>query len=284
MADGAAYYSSPHFFATMLPRHDFSSSLPPSNLLISGGERTLVSVVGAPIDAISWDETCAVITGWAQRRESRYVCICNVHSVITAQQDPDFHDVIQEADMATPDGAPVAWMMRRLGYRNQMRINGPDLMFRYCAQAAQRDERIFLYGNTPGTLETLQKSLHKTFPTLQISGSYSPPFRALTPEEDAEVVQRINASGAGTVWVSLGCPKQERWMAAHRGRIQAVMVGVGAAFDYHAGTLQRAPGWMQRLGLEWLHRFWSEPRRLGRRYIVTNTRFMVQVVKQLLTR
>ncbi|NYG31351.1 WecB/TagA/CpsF family glycosyltransferase [Sphaerotilus montanus] len=268
----------------MLHRTDVSHIPPPADLLPSAGGRTLVSVIGAPIDAISWDETCAVITGWVDRRESRYVCICNVHSVITAQQDPDFHDVIQQADMATPDGAPVAWMMRRLGYRDQMRINGPDLMFRYCAQAARRDERVFLYGNTPETLETLQKRLHKAFPTLQIAGCYSPPFRALTPEEDAEIVQRINASGAGTVWVSLGCPKQERWMAAHRGRINAVMVGVGAAFDYHAGTLQRAPVWMQRHGLEWLHRFWSEPRRLGRRYLVTNTRFMLQVVKQLLSR
>lgn len=268
----------------MLHRPDISSATAPPNRSIPAGRRRLVSVVGAPIDAISWDETCAVIARWAQRRESRYVCICNVHSVITAQQDPDFHDVIEQADMATPDGAPVAWMMRRLGYRDQTRINGPDLMFRYCAQAAQRDERIFLYGNTPETLETLQQRLHMAFPTLQIAGCFSPPFRALTPEEDAEIVQRINASGAGTVWVSLGCPKQERWMAAHRGRVQAVMLGVGAAFDYHAGTLQRAPLWMQRHGLEWLHRFWSEPRRLGRRYLVTNTRFLVQVVKQLLGR
>lgn len=268
----------------MLHRPDLSSAIPPANRPTSPGARRLVSVVGAPIDAISWDETCAVISRWAQRRESRYVCICNVHSVVTAQQDPDFHDVIEQADLATPDGAPVAWMMRRLGYRDQTRINGPDLMLRYCAQAAQRDERIFLYGNTPETLDLLQQRLRKDFPALQIAGSYSPPFRALTPEEDADVVQRINASGAGTVWVSLGCPKQERWMAAHRGRVQAVMVGVGAAFDYHAGTLQRAPLWMQRHGLEWLHRFWSEPRRLGPRYLVTNTQFLVQVVKQLMGR
>lgn len=254
----------------------------PSDLFPAVGGRTLVNVLGAPIDAISWDDTCEVISRWAERRESRYVCICNVHSVVTARQDPDFHDVIRLADMATPDGAPVAWMMRRLGYRDQLRINGPDLMYRYCAQAEQRDERIFLYGNTPETLNTLQRCLQREFPALQIAGAYSPPFRALTPQEDAEVVQRINDSGAGTVWVSLGCPKQERWMADHRGRIQAVMVGVGAAFDYHAGTLQRAPLWMQRHGLEWLHRFWSEPRRLGRRYLVTNTQFLVQALRQLL--
>lgn len=244
--------------------------------------RTLVSVVGSPIDALSWERTCAVLADWASRRESRYVCICNVHSVITARHDPDFHTVIQQADMATPDGAPVAWLMRRLGQPGQQRINGPDLMLRYCAQAAQRDERIFLYGNTAQTLQTLQDRLHQQFPALQIAGSYSPPFRPLTPQEDDEIVARINASGAGTVWVSLGCPKQERWMADHRGRIQAVMVGVGAAFDYHAGTLRRAPLWMQRSGLEWLHRLCSEPRRLGGRYLVTNSRFLVQAARQLL--
>ena len=268
----------------MLHRPDISSAMPSANRSVQAGGRQLVHVVGAPIDAISWDETCAVITRWAQRRESRYVCICNVHSVVTAQQDPDFHEVIEQADMATPDGAPVAWVMRRLGYREQTRINGPDLMLRYCALAEQRAESIYLYGSTPETLGTLQRRLLHAFPSLQIAGSYSPPFRALTPEEDAEVVRQINASGAGTVWVSLGCPKQERWMAAHRGRIQAVMVGVGAAFGYHAGTLRRAPLWMQRHGLEWLHRFWSEPRRLGPRYLATNTRFLVQVVRQLLRR
>ena len=195
----------------MLHRPDISSAMPSANRSVQAGGRQLVHVVGAPIDAISWDETCAVITRWAQRRESRYVCICNVHSVVTAQQDPDFHEVIEQADMATPDGAPVAWVMRRLGYREQTRINGPDLMLRYCALAEQRAESIYLYGSTPETLGTLQRRLLHAFPSLQIAGSYSPPFRALTPEEDAEVVRQINASGAGTVWVSLGCPKARRY-------------------------------------------------------------------------
>ncbi len=241
-----------------------------------------VQVLRAPIDAITWPEALTRIANWAAARDSRYVCICNAHSVVTAGQDPAFGAVVGQADMATPDGAPVAWMMRKLGFANQQRINGPDLMWKYCAEAAQRNESIYLYGGTEETLTVLQAKLAAAFPTLRMAGAYSPPFRALTSAEDAAVVERINASGAGTVWVSLGCPKQELWMAAHRGRIQAVMIGVGAAFDYHAGTIQRAPLWMQNAGLEWLYRLVSEPRRLWKRYLVTNTLFIAGAARQLL--
>lgn len=243
--------------------------------------RRLGRVLSAPIDALSWHEAVGRIQVWAWGRESRYVCISNVHSVVTAGQDAAFDQVLREADMATPDGAPVAWMLRRLGFRGQERINGPDLMLKYCEAAAERNESIYLYGGAPETLEILQRVLLERYPGLRIAGAYSPPFRALSDEEDAEVVERINASGAGTVWVSLGCPKQEKWMAAHRGRINAVMIGVGAAFDYHAGTITRAPLWMQRNGLEWLHRLASEPGRLWKRYLVTNTLFVLGAIRQL---
>ncbi|HZV97349.1 MAG TPA: WecB/TagA/CpsF family glycosyltransferase, partial [Methylophilaceae bacterium] len=163
----------------------------------------------------------------------------------------------------------------------QERINGPDLMWKYCALAEQRRELIFFYGNTQETLDALVKKLKAAFPKLQIAGAYSPPFRTLTPQEDANIVTKINHSGARVVFVSLGCPKQELWMAEHRGRIHAVMIGVGAAFDYHAGTVKRAPLWMQRRGLEWLHRLCSEPRRLWKRYLVTNTLFMWGALWQL---
>jgi N-acetylglucosaminyldiphosphoundecaprenol N-acetyl-beta-D-mannosaminyltransferase len=246
--------------------------------------RALRSVIGAPIDSVNWSQALARLSGWAAARQSRYVCICNVHSVVTARQDKAFAKVIREADMATPDGAPVAWLMRRLGVASQERINGPDLMWHYCAEAAKRNESIYLYGGQQSTLDILQRKLLEQFPGLKIAGAYSPPYRPLTAEEDAAVVEAINASGAGTVWVSLGCPKQEKWMAEHRGRINAVMIGVGAAFDYHAGTIQRAPLWMQRNGLEWLHRVCSEPRRLWKRYLVTNTLFIVYAGRQLLDR
>jgi N-acetylglucosaminyldiphosphoundecaprenol N-acetyl-beta-D-mannosaminyltransferase len=243
--------------------------------------RHLERVLNASIDVISWSEVLQTIQDWASRHESRYVCICNVHSVVTATQDAEFERVINEADLATPDGAPIAWMLRRLGFPLQKRINGPDLMIKYCEQAALRGESVFLYGGTPDTMQRLQPALRERFPALKIAGAISPPFRPLTAAEDAEVIATINASKAGTVWVSLGCPKQEKWMAAHRHRIQAVMIGVGAAFDYHAGMIPRAPLWMQNHGLEWLHRMASEPTRLGGRYLQTNSIFLVKALRQL---
>lgn len=244
--------------------------------------RQTLRVLGASIDVLDPVEAVERINSWAQARESRYVCICNAHSVVTTRQDGALQKAIAEADMATPDGAPVAWMLRRQGALRQRRVSGPDLMIDYCALAAGRNESIFLYGSTPKTLADLQAKLLDQWPSLKIAGAISPPFRPLTDEEDAADVERINESGAVTVWVSLGCPKQEVWMAAHRGRVRAVMVGVGAAFDFHAGTVRRAPPWMRDHGFEWLHRLLSEPHRLWRRYLVTNTAFMVRAAGQLL--
>ncbi len=243
--------------------------------------RHTLPVLGTHIDAISMEGAVARIAAWASACESRVVCVCNVHSVVTAAQDPDFMRAIECADLATPDGAPVAWMLRRQGMATQARVSGPDLMLDYCAHAAAQGEAIFLYGSTEATLKALQQRLQSRWPALRIAGSLSPPFRPPSAAEDEADVQAINASGARTVWVSLGCPKQELWMAAHRGRVQAVMVGVGAAFDFHAGTVARAPAWMRRHGLEWLHRLASEPRRLGRRYVVTNTAFIMRAALQL---
>lgn len=243
--------------------------------------RLRVPVIGTMIDVLPWPDALQRIHDWAALRESRVVCICNAHSVVTASRDPEFFTALECADMATPDGAPVAWMLRRQGHPAQQRINGPDLMWRYCEQAAQRHERMFLYGSTPSTLEALERKLKAELPGLVIAGHLSPPFRPLTAAEDEADVAAINASGAGLVWVSLGCPKQELWMAAHVGRVHAVMIGVGAAFDFHAGTVSRAPAWMRRNGLEWLHRLASEPRRLWRRYLVTNTLFVWGALRQL---
>jgi N-acetylglucosaminyldiphosphoundecaprenol N-acetyl-beta-D-mannosaminyltransferase len=244
--------------------------------------RLRIPVLGVPIDKITWDDALLTIFAWAVNKESRVVCICNVHSVVTSRHDNTFGCVVNDADMATPDGAPVAWMLRCLGRSEQQRINGPDLMWRYCEQANSRSEPIFFYGSSDDTLAKLKVKLLTTFPALQIAGAISPPFRSLTPDEDTVIVEQINASGAGVVFVSLGCPKQEFWMAAHRGQINAVMIGVGAAFDYHAGTVKRAPKWMQDSGLEWFHRLVSEPKRLWKRYLVTNTLFVLGAAWQLL--
>ena len=245
--------------------------------------RHVLPVLGVPIDVLTPAAAGQRLLHWAQRRESRVVCICNAHSVVTARRDAGFMRVLRSADLATPDGTPVAWMLRRQGAAGQTRVNGPDLMRDFCAQAAQHGEPIFLFGSTETTLLRLQTQLRQSFPALRIAGALSPPFRPLSAEEDEAVVQQINASGASTLWVSLGCPKQELWMAAHRGRVQAVMVGVGAAFDFHAGTVKRAPPWMREHGLEWLHRLVSEPRRLWRRYLVTNTLFVLAAARQLLS-
>ncbi|MBK6854877.1 MAG: WecB/TagA/CpsF family glycosyltransferase [Burkholderiales bacterium] len=238
-------------------------------------------VLGAPIDALTWTDALARLTTWGAARESRYVCICNVHSVVTARESA-FGRVLNEADLCTPDGAPVAWMLRRLGFVGQDRINGPDLMWKYLAVAEARGQVVSFYGGSDATLGILLERIRAAFPRIHIGVAISPPFRALTVEEDAVDVKRINDCGTAVLFVGLGCPKQETWMMNHRGQVFSVMVGVGAAFDYHAGTIQRAPLWMQRSGLEWLHRLASEPRRLWRRYLVTNSIFMMQAARQLL--
>ncbi len=239
-------------------------------------------VLESHIDAASWEEAISRIAGWASHRQSRVVTLCNVHSVVTASQDADFNKVIAQADLALPDGAPVAWALRREGFPSQQRINGPDLMWRYLGVAEQLGQSVFFYGSTNDTLDRLMVSIKAAFPKLKIVGLESPPFRALSAEEDQAYVDQINNSGAHVLFVGLGCPKQEAWMTSHRGRIKAVMLGVGAAFDYHAGTIQRAPVWMQKCGLEWLHRLASEPRRLAKRYAVTNSIFVYRMVKSML--
>ncbi|MES2932664.1 MAG: WecB/TagA/CpsF family glycosyltransferase [Pseudomonadota bacterium] len=242
------------------------------------------SVLGARISALSWDEAIGQILSWGAAHESRYVSLCNVHSVVTSTRDPDFQMVINNADISAPDGAPVAWALRHLGYATQERINGPDLMWRYLGKAEEMGQVVFFYGSTTATLNKLAKAVAAKFPKLQIGGTHAPSFQTVSREQDEAEVAIINRSGAHVVFIGLGCPKQEKWMAAHCGRISAVMVGVGAAFDYHAGTLRRAPIWWQRHGLEWLYRLYSEPRRLFKRYLVTNTLFIFGIAKQLLVR
>lgn len=246
-------------------------------------ERNSVRVIGYPIDILSWDAAVSRILLWAKRRESRIVCICNTHSIVTAGDDASFGSILNASDMNTADGAPVAWFMRLRGATEQERINGPDLMWRCCEKLNRPDSSsIFLYGSTVETNLKLISVLNKEFPYLRIAGYISPPFRSLTEAETLNDVQTINSSGAGLVWVSLGCPKQERWMASNREKVRAVMIGVGAAFEYHSLVIKRAPLWMQRSGLEWLHRLASEPRRLWRRYFYNNSMFLFRAIFELI--
>ncbi len=243
-------------------------------------KRIVGSVLGVPIDALSWHHTIKRILSWAKENKSRYVAICNAHVIVTSMTDKAYLEVIKKADMATPDGAPVAWILRRLGFSHQPRISGPDLMIRLLWECANKGIPIYFYGSSEGTLMKLRKNMLLRFPDLKIAGMLSPPFRALNEKEDKEIVSQINSCGTSIVFVGLGCPKQELWMSEHRGRVRSVMIGVGAAFDFHAGTIKRAPGWMRDNGLEWLHRLMKEPGRLWKRYLVTNTLFFVKALLQ----
>ncbi len=240
------------------------------------------AVLGVPTDAISFTAAQDRVLAWGHAHQSRYVVLANVHVVVTASREPEFGAVVAAADMATPDGAPVAWMLRKLGAVGQTRVSGPDLTWALLGRCESESMPVYFFGSSQATLIKLASRITAAFPRLVVAGYEAPPFRPMTPDEDAQAVERINTSGAGLVFVGLGCPKQEHWMLAHRGRVHAVMLGVGAAFDFHAGTVSRAPAWLRDNGLEWLHRLASEPRRLWKRYLVTNTLFVLGVVRQLL--
>lgn len=238
-------------------------------------------VLGVPIDVVGWDGAVDRIVAWGRERVGRAVYLCNVHVAVTASRDPILAAALRAGDLVLPDGAPVAWMQRRLGARGQPRIDGPNLMA-LLLSAAERDALpVYLLGGSPAALTALEQELATRFPRLKIAGSCSPPYRDPTPEENQRMVAAINDSDAGLVLVGLGCPKQERWIAQHKATVHAVMLGVGAAFDFHAKLKPRAPQWMQQSGLEWVHRLCSEPRRLWKRYVFTNSVFVVRAIWQL---
>ncbi len=250
----------------------------------SATDRRHAAILGTRVDALGWDAALDTVLAWARGRESRYVCHANVHVVVEAARDDAFRALLNDADLVTPDGMPLAWLLRRRGFAGQPRLSGPDFMWRFCARAARDGLRVYLCGGRSLSLQRLAARLAREFPGLTVAGAEELPFRAATAAECAETAARIDASGAHAVFVGLGCPKQERWMAAQRGRVHAVMFGVGAALDFHAGTAARAPRWMQRHGLEWLHRLLSNPRRLARRYLVTNSLFVLYLARQFLRR
>ncbi|HYD29487.1 MAG TPA: WecB/TagA/CpsF family glycosyltransferase [Azospirillaceae bacterium] len=241
-----------------------------------------VNILGIPVQVQTMAQAVARIASWIERRAPRYVCVTTVHGVMESQRDPALKAIHNAADMVTTDGMPLVWLCRAHGHAAE-RVYGPDLMLEICAASPMRGWRHFLYGTTDTVLDKLAANLQARFPGLCIAGRYAPPFRPLTEQEDAEVVERINAARPDIVWIGLSTPKQERWMAVHLGRVTApVMIGVGAAFDFHAGTKRQAPRWMQRNGLEWLFRLVSEPRRLAYRYLVFNTLFLWLLAQQVL--
>jgi len=239
-------------------------------------------VLGTFIDALNWSQTIEQITSWGESRQSKTVCLCNVHSSVTARSDSNLSAALAKSDMVLPDGSPVAWMLRKKGYKKQTRIAGPDLMEKLCANLETSNVGIFLFGASEQTLQKLLENLKTRFPRLDIKGSLSPKYGNWSPEEETAYIDKINQSSAGIIFIGLGCPKQEVWMTKNKDKIQGVMLGVGAAFDFHAGTIKRAPDYMQKAGLEWLHRLLSEPGRLWKRYFITNTQFIYFATKELI--
>ncbi|GLZ75323.1 UDP-N-acetyl-D-mannosaminuronic acid transferase [Actinorhabdospora filicis] len=239
-----------------------------------------VDVLGVGISAINRDMAVDEVTRWVDTRERHYVCVTGVHGVMESQRDPDLMRIHNESGLTTPDGMPMVWAGHKAGAEWMGQVFGADLMQTVLARAAERGWSSYLYGGKEGVPELLAARLTSRFPELKIAGTYSPPFRALTDEEDAEIVARINDSGADLVWVGLSTPKQERWMAAHRDRLHApALFGVGAAFDMHAGLVKRAPDWMREHGLEWSYRLAKEPRRLWRRYLRNNPAFVAAILR-----
>jgi N-acetylglucosaminyldiphosphoundecaprenol N-acetyl-beta-D-mannosaminyltransferase len=241
-------------------------------------------VLGVPLALTDYEQTLDWIDRAVASGHRGYVCVAATHTVMATQDDPALRAAVLSADFTVPDGQPLVWALKALGHDVSDRVYGPDLMEQACARAAQTGQRFYLYGGrNPGALAQLARSLRLRYPGLRIVGGQAPPFRELTDAEEEGVAADIKRSGADVVWVGLGVPKQEKWMARMRHRVSApVLIGVGAAFDFHAGLIPQAPGWMQRAGLEWLFRLAHEPRRLWRRYLRYNPRFVVGFVRQYL--
>jgi len=242
-------------------------------------------VLGVKVSAVTMDDATAVIDYWIAEGRREYVCITGVHGVMECRRDPSLRKIHNEAGMVTPDGVPLVHFLRLTGNKRTQRVYGPDLMREMTAISGRRGYRQFYYGGGVGVAEKLKQTLIRSTPELQVVGTYCPPFREITPAEDEEIIAMINAARPHIVWIGLSTPKQERWMAAHLGRIDApVMIGVGAAFDFLAGTKRQAPKWVQRHGLEWLFRLCSEPRRLWRRYAYIVPGFMILAASELVVR
>lgn len=241
-------------------------------------------IVGTRVDGTTYQDACDRISTWAKAKQSCYIVAANVHVVMTAYWNRAYSQVLSNAALVTPDGMPLVWGLRRLGITQQPRVYGPDLMLAWCERAAKEHLPIYLYGGTDKILQRLTQNLQQQFPALTIAGTHAPPFRPLTPSEEATHIEAIHQSGAALVFVGLGCPKQEEWMARQQGKLNAVMMGVGAAFSFHSGQVSQAPRWMMAWGLEWLYRLCQEPRRLWRRYILNNTAFVILFGLQLINR
>ena len=234
-----------------------------------------ISILGIPIGAVDMPLTLATLDAWIKERKSRYVCATDVYNVTSARTNARHKAALLGADLIVPDGTPLTWIGRLRGNRQIKRVCGPDLLFAACEHPQAKGWRHYFYGGAEGVADQLAEKLKKRYPGLKVAGTECPPFRPLTDEETDRMVDRVERAGTDIMWIGLGCPKQELWMHDHVHRFKGVvLIGVGAAFDFHTGRVARAPLWMQKFGLEWLHRLVSEPKRLWKRYLVYAPRFI----------
>ena len=240
-------------------------------------------VLGVPLALVDYDSALEWIDATVAARGHGYVCVCNVHTVMASAEDAELRSALLGSSLNVPDGQPLVWAINALGHSLAGRVYGPELMARACARAAETGQRFYLYGGrNQGALVQLALNLRQRYPGVKIVGGYSPPHRPLTDDEQASVVREINGSRADVVWAGIGVPKQEKWMMRMRPLLDApVLIGVGAAFDFHAGLVPQAPAWIQDSGLEWAYRLAHEPRRLWRRYTRYNPRFLHAFARQL---
>ena len=232
------------------------------------------NIMGVNIAAINMEWLLKYTEQHIKELSGDYMCVSNVHTTVTSYEEPDYCAVQNGGIMAIPDGGPLSTVGRKRGFKDMSRTTGPSYMGEIFEVSAKKGYRHYFYGSTEQTLEELYQKLNEQYPGIQIAGMYSPPFRPMTEEEDTAIIERINQMEPDFVWVGLGAPKQEKWMAAHQGSVKGFMVGVGAGFDYFAGNIERAPQWMQKSNLEWVYRLLQDPRRLFNRYWHTNTKFI----------
>jgi len=236
-------------------------------------------IFGVHVAVTDMSKALAFLEDNLDELRGKYICVSNVHTTVMAHEDEGYRKIQNEAAMVLPDGKPLSVLERKQGgFQEAEKVSGPDLMPEVFKISEEKGYRHFFYGSTERTLSLLKNNLKKKYPWLQIAGMYAPPFRRMTKAEDEEAVQKINMAAPDFLWVGLGAPKQEIWMSAHKDKISAVMIGVGAGFDFHAGVVKRAPVWMQKRGLEWLYRLFQDTKRLWRRYVVTNSKFIWYVV------
>ena len=239
------------------------------------------NVIEMGVDVTNLKKALHDVERLAKNSTGAYVCVSNVHMCIEVLDSNDFAHVVNSADLVIPDGKPLSWAQKLLGYKEAEQVRGQDIMNALCASSGEKSLNIGFYGgSSEALLNTVKGKLKESYPDINITYAFSPPFRPLTPEEDVEVITQINDANVNVLFVGIGCPKQERWMAEHKDSLHCVMLGVGAAYDFIAGEKKHAPRWMQKIGMEWMFRLCSEPKRLWRRYLSTNPRFVWHFGKQ----